>query len=199
MTLKMPNLNAKFLKFLKDNMVTFLLLALVAYVMMNGNPVQAVKEAFTAEPAEVASGNGATPKEASGPGPSAKPQGPAPVVSTVKAHDDEEVEFAQVGAPEKQINVPSCAQFVSSNLLPKDDPKLDANFTEFSPAKDLQGQDFIDTNKYAVGMQSQSLRNANHQLRSDPPIANTMACKSPWNNTTINAEVRRPLTIGSSA
>ena len=197
MTLKIPNLNAKFFK---DNMLTLLLLVAVAYVMMNGNPLQAVKEAM-AQPAaaEVTSGNGATPKEAEGPGPSAQPQGPSPVVSTVKAHDDEEVEFAQVGAPEKQVAIPSCAQFVSSNLLPKDDPKLDANFTEFSPAKDLQGQDFIDTNKYAIGMQSQSLRNANHQLRSDPPIANTMACASPWNNTTINAEVRRPLNIGSTA
>ena len=197
MTLKMPNLNAKFFK---DNMLTLILLVAVAYIMMNGNPLQAVKEAMT-EPdaAEVTSGNGATPTEATGPGPSAQPQGPAPVLSTVKAHDDEEIEFAQVGAPEKQVDIPSCAQFVSSNLLPKDDPKLDANFTEFSPAKDLEGQDFIDTNKYAIGMQSQSLRNANHQLRSDPPIANTMPCASPWNNTTINAEVRRPLNIGSTA
>ena len=58
-------------------------------------------------------------------------------------------------------------------------------------------QNFIDTNKYAIGLQSQTLRNANLQLRSDPPIASTMECNSPWNNTTIDKEARRPLSIGA--
>lgn len=192
MTLNFKNI------FSKDNKIITLLLAfLVLAVVFNSNPVQSIKESFTEDKKELKQGDKTT--EAKGPGPSVKSDGPVPVLSTIKAHDEEEQEYGLVGAPEKEINVPSCAQFVSSNLLPKDDPKLDANFTEFSPAKELQGQDFIDTNKYAIGMQSQTLRNANHQLRSDPPIVNTMSCSSPWNNTTINQEARRPLTIGSTA
>jgi hypothetical protein len=197
MTLKLPNINSKFVK---DNLVTLILAALLLYCFMSKrNPLEMVKESFSDLLPSSSDPKQLDNKDAEGPGPSASENGPAPVVSTVKAHDEEEVEYGQVGALEQNMNIPSCAHFVSSNLLPKDDPKLDENFTEFSPAKDLEGQDFIDTNKYAIGMQSQTLRNANHQLRSDPPIANTMECSSPWNNSTISAEARRPLTIGSTA
>lgn len=190
--MKMPTLNTKFIK---DNMLSIFLGLIVVYCMMNKkSPVDAVKEGF----AQLAAGGSAGPVEEAGPGPSAKASGPSGVKSVVKPNDEEEMEYGAVGA-KQEIDLPSCAQFVSSNLLPKDDPKLDANFSEFSPAKDLEGQSFIDTNKYAIGMQSQTLRNANHQLRSDPPISNTMECASPWNNTTIAAEARRPLTIGSTA
>lgn len=122
---------------------------------------------------------------------------PTPVVN-VRPNNNKAKNYGNVNE-NSNMQIPSCAQFVSSNLLPKDDPKLDASFSEFSPAKDLQGQNFIDTNKYAIGMQSQSLRNANHQLRSDPPISNTMECSSPWNNSTITPENRRQLSIGTSA
>ena len=178
------------------NLAIFLI---VIYLLYNKtNVFQSVKEGFE----QVVEGGdaGATePKEIAGPGPSVNKAGPAPVpaLGKVKPNDEEDMEYATVGA-KQEINLPTCAQFVSSNLLPKDDPKLDASFTEFSPAKDLEGQNFIDTNKYAIGMQSQTLRNANHQLRSDPPIANTMECNSPWNNTTIDKEARRPLSIGSA-
>ena len=127
-----------------------------------------------------------------------KEQQVGPEPGNPQPNDDEDTsEYAKVG-DNQEIALPSCAQFVSSNLLPKDDPKLDNTFTEFSPANDLEGQSFIDTNKYAIGMQSETLRNANYQLRSDPPISNTMECSSPWNNTTISAESRRPLNIGST-
>jgi hypothetical protein len=197
MTFKLPNFNTKFLK---DNAVTLILVFLVGYyLMMHMNPVDGLKEGFMQLTGSSETTDAVSSKQVAGPGPSPKPEGPAPVVSKVRPHDEEDMEFAQVGAPAQKVNLPACSQFVSSNLLPKDDPKLDQNFTEFSPAKDLQGQDFIDTNKYAIGMQSQTLRNANHQLRSDPPIANTMECASPWNNTTIDKEARRPLNIGSAA
>lgn len=159
---------------------------------MNTNPFQSVKEGFSQM---LEQGDEGEPKEITGPGPSANKNGPAPV--KVKPNDEEDMEYAVVGS-KQEMNLPTCSQFVSSNLLPKDDPKLDASFTEFSPAKDLEGQSFIDTNKYAIGMQSQTLRNANHQLRSDPPISNTMKCASPWNNTTIDQESRRPLSIGAA-
>lgn len=172
---------------LKKNWVLVaLVLALVYMYMNNINPLENVKESF----ANVAGGSknmqSGEVKVSAGPGP-----------GNPKPNDDDEMEYGRIG-DKQEVNVPSCAQFVSSNLLPKDDPKLDSSFTEFSPAKDLQGQDFIDGNKYAIGMQSQTLRNANHQLRSDPPIANTMECKSPWNNSTIDKEDRRPLNIGTT-
>lgn len=177
---------------MKKNQMTVVLAILVLYCVMNH---QTMKEGFEQVVEKVTGPS--EPKEIAGPGPSAEKAGPAPVVSKVKPNDEEDMEYASVGA-KQEMNIPTCAQFVSSNLLPKDDPKLDESFTEFSPAKDLEGQNFIDTNKYAIGMQSQTLRNANHQLRSDPPISNTMECSSPWNNTTIDKEARRPLSIGAA-
>ena len=179
---------------INKNKMTVILALLVLYCFMNQmNPVQAVKEGFEGVTGPVG------PKEITGPGPSADKAGPkaVPALGKVKPNDEDDMEYGIVGA-KQEINLPTCSQFVSSNLLPKDDPKLDASFTEFSPAKDLEGQSFIDTNKYSIGMQSQTLRNANHQLRSDPPIANTMECSSPWNNTTIDKEERRPLSIGAA-
>lgn len=180
-------------KMMKQNKM-IVLVVLMVLVVMNTNVLQSVREGFEGT-AEAPSG----PKEIAGPGPSASKAGPKPVpaLGKVKPNDEDDMEYATVGA-KQEVNLPTCSQFVSSNLLPKDDPKLDASFTEFSPAKDLEGQNFIDTNKYAIGMQSQTLRNANHQLRSDPPISNTMACASPWNNTTIDKEARRPLSIGAA-
>jgi len=183
---------------MNKNKMTVVLALLVLYCVMNHmNPLQAVKEGFE----QVVEGEAAPvkAKEIAGPGPSANKAGPkaVPALGKVKPNDEDDIEYATVGA-KQEINLPTCSQFVSSNLLPKDDPKLDSSFTEFSPAKDLEGQNFIDTNKYSIGMQSQTLRNANHQLRSDPPISNTMACATPWNNTTIVQEARRPLSIGAA-
>ena len=51
---------------------------------------------------------------------------------------------------------------------------------------------------YHVGINTvgQSLRNANRQLRSDPP--NPQVKVSPWNQTTIEADInRKPLEIGA--
>ena len=191
MTLKLNNVKDIFKK---NNMLTLVLAALVLYcLMMKKNPIEAVKESFS----QLTNAN-EEPVEVTGPGSSSSGKEPEPVISAVKPNNEEDMEYGSVGATQN-IELPSCSQFVSSNLLPKDDPKLDENFSEFSPAKDLQGQSFIDTNKYSIGMQSQTLRNANHQLRSDPPISNTMECASPWNKSTISAEARRPLTIGSTA
>ena len=161
-------------KTLKDNWKFIVVLCILAYAVYNYCNYESFDNPVVAE-------------HAAGPG-AGNPQ----------PNDDEDTsEYAKVGE-NQEMAFPSCAQFVSSNLLPKDDPKLDNTFTEFSPANDLEGQSFIDTNKYAIGMQSETLRNANYQLRSDPPIANTMECNSPWNNTTISAESRRPLNIGSA-
>ena len=62
----------------------------------------------------------------------------------------------------------------------------------------LQGVNLLDSS-YHVGVNTvgQSLRNANRQLRSEPP--NPQVNVSPWMNTTINPDLpRRPLEIGES-
>lgn len=97
---------------------------------------------------------------------------------------------------EEPINLGKCGsggQFISSNLLPKDDPKLDDSFSEFAPS--LEGKNFVDAYKFVFGSQSQSLRNANYQLRSDPVNPQDNVC--PWMQSTIYPEKRRQLDIGA--
>jgi len=86
------------------------------------------------------------------------------------------------------------------DLLPTDESKA---ITEFNIAKPigegiLQGVNMLDAS-YHVGVNTvgQSLRNANQQLRSDPP--NPQVNVSPWMNTTIGPDLpRRPLEVGES-
>ena len=84
-------------------------------------------------------------------------------------------------------------QFMSSNLLPKSDPNLSDDFAEFAPK--LEGKNFVDAYKFVFGNQSQTLRNANYQLRSDPENPQEAVC--PWMQSTIYPEKRRQLSIGS--
>lgn len=86
-------------------------------------------------------------------------------------------------------------KFVSSHLLPKNDTKLDDKFDEFSPSM-LKGKNFLEADRF-IGAQSQSLRNANQQLRSEPMNPQTVV--SPWLQSTILPDERRPLEIGSGA
>ena len=86
----------------------------------------------------------------------------------------------------------NAGSFVSSNLLPKSDPEME-DMSEFAPK--LEGKNFVDSYKFLMGSQSQSLRNANYQLRSDPPNPQETVC--PWSNTTIAPESRRQLEIGA--
>ena len=82
-----------------------------------------------------------------------------------------------------------------SDLLPKDN---NSEWASMNPAtKGLEGQTFLDPNQ-KIGMMSQSLRNANQTLRSDPPIPQVQV--GPFLNTTIEPDTnRRPLDIGPSS
>ena len=94
---------------------------------------------------------------------------------------------------------PSCAkqQVVDpSELLPKD------NNSEFSKLNPMGSGDLKNVNLLKAGWHigintvGQSLRNANLQLRSDPP--NPQLNTGPWNNSTIGPDnSRRPLEIGA--
>lgn len=78
------------------------------------------------------------------------------------------------------------AAFVSSDLLPKTSPN--DKFNEFSP--DLKGMNMLDTSDFiGVDTVSNSLRNANYSIRSEPP--NPKKTVSPWMNSTIAPDLTR--------
>lgn len=86
------------------------------------------------------------------------------------------------------------------DLLPTDESKAIQEFNIAKPVGEgiLQGVNMLDST-YHVGINTvgQSLRNANQQLRSEPP--NPQVNVSPWMNTTIGPDLpRRPLEIGES-
>lgn len=83
----------------------------------------------------------------------------------------------------------------SSDLLPNNPNSLHAQVVPSGQGA-LTDQNFL-TAGYHVGINTvgQSLRNANRQLRSEPP--NPQLKVGPWNQTTIEPDInRRPLEIG---
>ena len=86
------------------------------------------------------------------------------------------------------------------DLLPTDESKAIQEFNIAKPVGEgiLQGVNLLDAS-YHVGVNTvgQSLRNANRQIRSEPP--NPQVNVSPWMNSTINPDLpRRPLEVGES-
>ena len=82
----------------------------------------------------------------------------------------------------------------SADLLPRD---ADSLYAQVNPSGQgsLEDQNFL-TAGYHIGINTvgQSLRNANRQLRSEPP--NPQVKVSPWQQTTIEPDInRRPLEI----
>ena len=88
-------------------------------------------------------------------------------------------------------NVP----FLSSQLLPKQDEQMEENFAEFAPSNDdIQSMNWLQSDRTTAS--SQSTRNANLQLRSEPPNPKNVVC--PWMQSTIETDdTRRPLEIGN--
>lgn len=85
----------------------------------------------------------------------------------------------------------------SADLLPRD---ANSKFAQVAPSGQgsLGDKNFL-TAGFHVGINTvgQSLRNANLQLRSDPP--NPQVKVSPWNQTTIEPDTnRRPMEIGGN-
>lgn len=88
-------------------------------------------------------------------------------------------------------------RLTADDLLPKD--AANSRWAQMNPAGqgDVKDQNFL-TAGYHVGVNTvgSSLRNANLQLRSEPP--NPQMAVSPWNISTIEPSdsLRRPLEIG---
>lgn len=89
-------------------------------------------------------------------------------------------------------------RLTTEDLLPKD--SANSVWAENNPAGqgDVKDQNFLQAGvHFGVDTVGQSLRNANMQLRSDPPIPKVDGL-SPWMNTTIEYDTnRRFLEIGS--
>jgi hypothetical protein len=76
---------------------------------------------------------------------------------------------------------------LSSSLLPREMPSME-QFGQFAPDDILKSQNFLDP-RNQIGFPesiSGNLRNANHQLRADPPVPKM---QFPWMNSTIVPDV----------
>ena len=99
-------------------------------------------------------------------------------------------------------NIPSCLpkdQLMPQELLPQDTPANQWSLANPQGSGSLKDKNFLQAG-YHVGINTvgQTLRNANMQLRSDPP--NPQVQVSPWQQTTINPDTnRKPMEIGGCA
>lgn len=84
-------------------------------------------------------------------------------------------------------------RLTADDLLPKD--AANSQFSQVNPAGqgDVDGANFLTAgNKIGINSVGTSLRNANQQLRSEPP--NPQVQVSPWMQTTIQPDLnRKPL------
>ena len=88
----------------------------------------------------------------------------------------------------------------ASDLLPEDESKEISEFNQNYPIGQgiTKGINFLSSG-YHIGVNTvgQSLKNANRQLRSEPP--NPQVSVSPWMNSSIAPDLlRRPLEVGDS-
>jgi hypothetical protein len=101
----------------------------------------------------------------------------------------------------EQLRQASCfpkQQLTPDELLPKDNSSLWAQMNP-SGSGSLKDRNFLQSG-YHIGINTvgQTLRNANLQIRSEPP--NPQVNVSPWLNSTIEPDInRRPFEIGGCA
>ena len=101
---------------------------------------------------------------------------PAPVAGTTPA-------------PATATDACDPANFASVSLIPEMNDVVRDEAFDLAPKKMTDQQFVFDANKYGENTQGSSLRNANVQLRSDPPIERTVV--SPWMNSTIDPDPYR--------
>ena len=123
--------------------------------------------------------------------------GPQPGVSGNSTDDN----FVRVPPTTSQNpSIPGCAKKASNDnpgdLLPR---PSNNQFSAMQPSGGLAGVNLLKAG-YHIGVDTvgQTLRNANLQIRSEPP--NPQMNVGPWLNTTIEPDLsRRPLEIGQGA
>ena len=125
---------------------------------------------------------------------------------TIEAFEDESVQPRNdtalmqnsVNSKPNPVKGPGCVQM--DTVSPEDLlPNADSENIWDTPANpgDISGANFLDAG-YHIGVNTvgQSLRNANRQLRSEPPNPQVKVC--PWNQSTIEPDTNRhPMEIGA--
>ena len=120
----------------------------------------------------------------------------------VKAAEPLKFNSAPMEVPEDMARTPPTCYphptLKAEDLLPKEDSAAIQEFNSTKPHGEgiLQGVNYLDAG-FHVGVNTvgQSLRNANRQLRAEPP--NPQVHVSPWLNTSIGPDLfRRPLEDG---
>lgn len=103
---------------------------------------------------------------------------------------------ASFGAAESPAGCYPRDQLTPSELLPKDMNSVWAEQNPMGPGS-LKGKNFLSAGALlGTNTVGQSLRNANLQLRSEPP--NPQVAVSIWSNSTISPDIsHRPLEIGA--
>jgi hypothetical protein len=175
----------------------------------NGPDVQGAVSNGDATPGQMANpgavdtaNNYGTPASAGGSAPSlgAASPAPAPMGGSLSATDEG---FADLASMEGPANFGSSSapagcyprdQLTPSELLPKDQNSVWAEQNPMGPGS-LKGKNFLSAGALiGVNTVGQSLRNANYQLRSEPP--NPQVPVSIFNQSTIQPDTnRRPLEI----
>jgi hypothetical protein len=98
------------------------------------------------------------------------------------------------GAAEAPKNCYPKKQLKASELLPNDPNSQWVQANPMAPGS-IMDKNFLNAG-YQIGVDTigQSLRNASYDLRSSPPCPQVQV--SPWQQSTIDPDVRRPLEIG---
>lgn len=122
---------------------------------------------------------------------------PAPAQPAgIQAADEKPNEYSLVN--ESQVMMQAPQQGSSAELLPKDN---NSQWSQLNPAGsgELHGINLLNAG-YHIGIDTigQTLRNANLQIRSEPP--NPQISVGPWNQTTISPDLMRiPLELGAGS
>lgn len=119
-------------------------------------------------------------------------------IPSASPSDGQVDEFAEVqGVPSMPLGAMAAATTNPDDLLPKDQNN---EWAKLNPtgSGDLNNVNLLKAGYHCgVDTVSNSLRNANLQIRSEPP--NPTESVSPWLNTTIEPDMNRvPLELGSS-
>ena len=121
-----------------------------------------------------------------------------------EVHASEKLGHNEMSAPVKFNRTPSTCypdkSLTSKDLLPSEEAAEISEFNQNYPIGKgiLKGINFLSSG-YSIGVNTigQSLRNANRQLRSEPP--NPQVSVSPWMNSSIGPDLlRRPLEVDNS-
>lgn len=127
---------------------------------------------------------------------------PVPILEKMEDEEQDEEEIPEPMMPSSMPELtntesspaiapePLDTEFSAEDLLPKDSNSEEFSKLNPSGSGPLDNKNFL-TSGFHIGINTigTSLRNANTGIRSEPP--NPSDALSPWNNTTITADINR--------